>query len=181
MCTAPRLAPATSSPFAPTAMSFTPSPSRSPMFSTDIPKESPLSSTGPFVVLSLISTVESTEPSVFINIMCMAPLSQQLLSLFAHLSSPAAPTTMSFTPSLFKSPMFAIDLPQKSLFPSTGPFVVESLIFTVESTEPSVFINIMCTAPRLLPPSSLPFVPTTMSFTPSPSKSPMFSTDTPKK
>ena len=178
MCTAPRLAPATSSPFAPTTMSFTPSPSRSPMFSTDIPKESPLSSTGPFVVLSLISTVESTEPSVFINIMYAEPL---LFPVHDTQSDSSAPTAISFTPSPFKSPMSATDPPNLSWLDSVGPFVVESLIFTVESTEPSVFINIMCTAPRLLPPSSLPFVPTTMSYTPSPSKSPMFSTDIPKK
>ena len=95
-------------------------------------------------------------------------------------SSPYAPTAKSFTPSLFKSPMFAIDLPKKSELDSVGPFVVEELISTVESTEPSVFINIMCTAPRALPPSSSLPAPTAKSFTPSPSKSPMSTIDDPK-
>ena len=75
--------------------------------------------------------------------------------------------------------MFAIDLPNRSSSASVGPFAVESLISTVESTEPSVFIKKMCTAPRLAPPSSSPLAPTAKSFTPSPSKSPMFATDMP--
>ena len=83
--------------------------------------------------------------------------------------------------------MFATDIPKPSTSASSGPFVVEALISTVLSTEPSVFINIMCTAPRALPPLALPFssisspcVPTAMSLTPSPFKSPMFATDIPK-
>ena len=38
-------------------MSVVPSPSRSPMFATETPNWSPLLSTGPFAVISLISTV----------------------------------------------------------------------------------------------------------------------------
>ena len=63
MCTAPRALPPSSSPLAPTAKSFTPSPSKSPMFATEYPNLSPLVSSGPFVVESLISTVDFTSPS----------------------------------------------------------------------------------------------------------------------
>ena len=143
------------------------------MFAIEYPNQSALVSSGPFVVESLISTVSSTVPSVFINIMCTAPRAPP------ESSSPYAPTAKSFTPSLFKSPMFAIDLPKKSELDSVGPFVVEELISTVESTEPSVFINIMCTAPRAPPPSSSRYAPTAKSFTPSLFKSPIFSTANP--
>ena len=70
--------------------------------------------------------------------------------------------------------MFATEPPKKSLLDNVGPFVVDELISTVESTEPSVFIYIMCTAPRFAPPLSSLAAPTAKSFTPSPSKSPMF-------
>ena len=80
--------------------------------------------------------------------MCTAPRAPP------ELSSPYAPTAKSFTPSLFKSPMFSTANPNQSELVSVGPFAVESLISTVESTEPSVFINIMCTAPRSVPSSS---------------------------
>ena len=48
--------------------------------------------------------------------------------------------------------------------------------------EPSVFINKMYTAPLSFPPdaSSL-FAPTAKSLTPSPSRSPMFATESPKR
>jgi hypothetical protein len=44
---------------------------------------------------------------------------------------------MSLTPSLFKSPMFVTDIPKLSILPIGGPFVVESLISTVDVTSPS--------------------------------------------
>ena len=122
---------------APTAKSFTPSPSRSPIFAMEVPSLSLFDSVGPFVVNSLISTVESTEPSVFINMMCTAP------RFLPSSSSWAAPTAKSFTPSPSKSPMFAIEAPNLSLADSVGPFSVESLITTVDFTEPSVSINMM--------------------------------------
>ena len=112
MCTAPRLAPTKSSPYAPTAKSFTPSPSKSPMFATEYPKPSLFASVGPFVVEELISTVESTEPSVFMNMMCTAPRLEP--SLAPPSSSYHAPTAKSFTPSPSKSPMFATDMPKLS-------------------------------------------------------------------
>ena len=76
MCTAPRLVPPSPSSYAaPTAKSPTPSPSRSPIFAMEYPKRSPLFNVGPFVVKSLISTVESTEPepSSFMNMIFTAP------------------------------------------------------------------------------------------------------------
>ena len=60
--------------YAPTAMSLTPSPSRSPMLVTDLPKLSLSFSTGPLVVLSLISTVLFGVPLLFSSMMCIAPL-----------------------------------------------------------------------------------------------------------
>ena len=96
------------------------------MFATDAPKKSLSASTGPFVVVSLISTVLCTVPFAFINMMCMAP------RLVPPASSKFAPTAMSFMPSLFRSPMFATDAPKKSPSASTGPFVVVSLISTTE-------------------------------------------------
>ena len=176
MCTAPRVSPEPSSLSAPTAISLTPSPSKSPMSATDDPRLSVALMSGPFAVESLISTVESTEPSVFINIMCTSPL---LLPTHDTQSAPIAPTIMSFTPSLFKSPMSAIEEPNISYPSSSGPFAVESLISSIESIEPSVFIKRMYTVPRLLPPVSSPSAPTAKSFTPSPSKSPMFAIDIP--
>ena len=102
------------------------------MFATDLPKASSFSNSGPFVVESLISTVESTEPSVFINIMCTAPRSvPPSESPFSSISSLPAPTAKSFTPSLFKSPMSTIDVPKLSPPVSVGPFVVAGLISTV--------------------------------------------------
>ena len=76
--------------------------------------------------------------------------------------------------------MFAMEVPKLSLAANDGPFVVELLISTIEATEPSVFMNMMCTAPRLVPvPSSSLIAPTAKSFTPSPSRSPKFSTEYP--
>ena len=46
---------------------------------------------------------------------------------------------MSVTPSPSKSPIFATDQPNRSLLAKSGPFVVESLITTVDFTEPSEF------------------------------------------
>ena len=62
MCTVPLFKPPASSLYAPTAKSLTPSPSKSPMFATAVPKLSPLNSPR-LAVEELISTVESTEPS----------------------------------------------------------------------------------------------------------------------
>ena len=76
--------------------------------------------------------------------------------------------------------MLVMDIPNQSEVSNSGPFVVEELISTVESTEPSVFINMMCIAPLPLPPWSPPFAPTAMSLTPSAFKSPMLVTDSPK-
>ena len=73
MCTVPRLSPPSSSKCAPTTKSIIPFPSKSPMLSTPIPNLSPSSSVGPFVVESLISTVDFTEPFVFMNIRCKVP------------------------------------------------------------------------------------------------------------
>ena len=50
--------------------------------------------------------------------------------------------------------MFATDEPKESLSASTGPLTVESFISMVLSMEPSVFMNRMCRAPRLVPESS---------------------------
>ena len=75
--------------------------------------------------------------------------------------------------------MFTSDAPNRSSFDSTGPFTVSSLISTVDFTEPFVFKNEICTAPFLFPSSESRVAPTAKSFTPSPSKSPMFSTDQP--
>ena len=77
--------------------------------------------------------------------------------------------------------MFSTDTPKRSLSDNTGPFVVSSSISTVDFTEPSVFMNRMFTAPLLVPASESRLAPTAKSFTPSPSKSPMFSTDLPNQ
>ena len=63
MWTAPALAAPASSPYAPTAMSGTPSRSRSPMPAADEPKKSLPAIDGPFWVEELISLVLCTEPS----------------------------------------------------------------------------------------------------------------------
>ena len=129
--------PPVSSPVAPTAKSSTPLLSKSPMFATEIPKRSPSLKTGPLVVLELISSVDLTEPSVFMYKMCTAPLP------LPPSSSACAPTTRSVTPSRLISPMLVIDEPNVSPFNNDGPFVVLSLILTVESIEPSVFMYMM--------------------------------------
>ena len=75
------------------------------------------------MVVSLISLIDFTVPSVFMNMMCIV-------------LSPYAPTTKSLTPSPSKSPMFATAVPKLS--PLNSPrLAVSSLISTVESTEPS--------------------------------------------
>ena len=73
--TAPRPRPASASRGAPTAMSGTPSPSRSPMPATDSPNWSSLPREGPLGVLAVpfISTVFFTVPLAFINMMWIAP------------------------------------------------------------------------------------------------------------
>ena len=92
------------------------------MFATDPPKRSPPASPR-LAVEELISTVESTEPSVFMNMMCIV-------------LPRCAPTAKSLTPSPSKSPMFATAVPKLS--PLNSPrLAVSSLISTVESTEPS--------------------------------------------
>ena len=64
-----------SSPYAPTARSVTPSPSRSPMAATEWPKRSYADRSGPWGVLAFISLVSLTVPSAYINMMCTAPVS----------------------------------------------------------------------------------------------------------
>ena len=140
------------------------------MFAMELPNSSPADSVGPFSVESLISTVESTEPSVFINMICTAP---RLLPVPS--SSCIAPTAKSLTPSPSRSPIFSAEYPNRSSFVNVGPFVVSELISTVDFTEPSLSMNNICTVPRLLPAALSSFdAPTTKSITPSPSKSPMF-------
>ena len=73
------------------------------------------------------------------NKMCTVPRSAP------PVLSSGAPTAKSLTPSSFRSPMFATEWPKLSLFVKSGPFVVVSSIFTVESTEPSAFMKIMYT------------------------------------
>ena len=63
MWTAPALAAPASSPYAPTAMSGTPSRSRSPTEAADEPKKSLAARDGPLAVEALISAVLFTEPS----------------------------------------------------------------------------------------------------------------------
>ena len=63
MWTAPASVPPVSSPSAPTAMSGTPSRSRSPKAAIEAPKISYCAREGPFVVEALISAVLFTEPS----------------------------------------------------------------------------------------------------------------------
>ena len=175
MCTAPLLAPPASSPLAPTARAGTPSPSRSLSSATDDPNLSPSARAGPFMVVSLISTVCFTVPSRFISIMCTAPLLLPPAPL-----SPGAPTAMSGTPSPSRSPSGATDTPKPSLASRRGPFAVMLLISTVLPMEWSRFLNMTCTAPLLAPPASSPVAPAAMSGTPSPLRSPSGATDTPK-
>ena len=66
----------------------------------------------------------------------------------------SAPTTKSLTPSPFRSPMCARPVPKASPADNVGPLSVELLISIVSSTEPSEFINKICTAPLVEPPSS---------------------------
>ena len=75
MCTAPRSVPPASSKWALAAMSGMPSPSRSPIPATELPKASSFNSAGPFAVSSFISAVSFTEPSAFMNMTCTAPRS----------------------------------------------------------------------------------------------------------
>ena len=120
------------------------------MFATDMPNLSSSASVGPFAVESLISTVESTEPSVFMNMICTAPRS------VPPSSSPYAPAAKSFTPSPSKSPMFATDMPNLSLSDNVGPFAVESLISTVDFTSPSAadaYGNETYNAPGIITPN----------------------------
>ena len=63
MWTAPTFVPPASSPYAPTAMSGTPSRSKSPMPARDEPNRSLRASDGPLAVEALISAVLFTEPS----------------------------------------------------------------------------------------------------------------------
>ena len=65
------------------------------------------------------------------NMMCNTPWFDP------RLSSRGAPTAKSSTPSPSRSPMFAMDSPKRSWSINTGPFTVESLIATVDFTEPS--------------------------------------------
>ena len=180
MCTAPRLFPPASSKLAPAAMSDIPSLSRSPMFATDAPKLSLFDSAGPFDVLSFTSTVPSTAPfpPVMIslrNMTCTAPRPSP------PASSPQAPATMSGIPSLSRSPMLATDMPKVSSSDSAGPPVVPPFIVTVPFTEPSAFMNIICTAPRVSPSTSVSVgAPAATSGVPSPSRSPIPATDVPK-
>ena len=110
-CTAPRRFPPSSSPFAPTAMSGTPSPSTSPMPATEVPNSSSSASDGPFAVVELISVVFLIVPSEFIKSTCTAPLSELWPDAFS------APTAMSCTPSPSMSPIRDSDFPN---WPSEG-------------------------------------------------------------
>ena len=67
------------------------------------------------------------------NMMCTVPL----------LPAPSqyAPTAKSSTPSELRSPIFAIDRPKRSSLANSGPFVVESLISTVDFTAPSEVVT----------------------------------------
>ena len=129
--TAPAEEAPASSPFAPTAMSAVPSPSRSPTAARDDPKESPLASRGPLAVEALISTVRFTVPSELRYSRWTAPAEE------APASSPFAPTAMSAVPSPSRSPTAARDDPKESPLASRGPLAVEALISTVRFTVPS--------------------------------------------
>ena len=120
-------------------------------------------------------TVPFTEPSAFMNMICTAPRKNPLAL------SKEAPAATSGTPSLSRSPMLATDMPNRSMSDSAGPFAVSSFISMVPFTEPSEFMNMMCTAPRSVPPASSPQAPAAMSGTPSPSRSPIPATDMPKR
>ena len=70
-----------------------------------VPNISPLVKSGPFVVESLISIVDFTEPFASMNMMCIEPL--VVLS-----TGFPAPTAKSLTPSPSRSPMFSIERPK---------------------------------------------------------------------
>ena len=124
--TAPAEEAPASSPFAPTAMSAFPSPSRSPTAARDRPKESPLASRGPLAVEALISTVRFTVPSELRYSRWTAPAEE------APASSPFAPTAMSAIPSPSRSPSAASDVPNRSELCSCGPFEVDASISETE-------------------------------------------------
>ena len=166
MWTAPRSPPPASSPTAPTAMSGTPSRSRSPMPAAEVPNSSLFASEGPLVVDEFISAVLFTVPSELRNMTWTAP------RLLPPASSPGAPTAMSATPSRSRSPMPAAEVPNQSPSASDGPFCVVEFISAVRWAAPEGLMNSRWTAPRLLPPASSKRAPTATSCVPSPSKSP---------
>ena len=167
-CMAPRSVPPASSPLAPTTMAGVPSPSRSiPV--TDLPNLSPSDSEGPFSVPSFISAVLLAVPSAFMNMTCRAPPP----------SPKWAPAAMSGIPSLSRSPIPATDLPKLSPSDSTWPPDGLSFILVTSLAEPSLFMSMTYTAPRLCPPVSSPSAPAAMSGMPSLSRSPIPATDTP--
>ena len=83
----------------PDTRSVTPSPSKSPMDATDLPKLSLSAKTGPFGVVPLISEVLFTVPSAFISMMYTVSVWDE-------------PAARSVTPSPSKSPMDATDVPK---------------------------------------------------------------------
>jgi len=161
--------------YSPTTISWTPSPSKSPIFDTADPNLSPPNSF-PFPnLLSFILKESLTLPFVFRNSIQTAPL------LVPPSSFKNSPTARSWIPSLSKSPMLATLIPNLSEL-NSFPFPnLLSFILYESFTLPFVFKNKIQTAPLLVPPSSLKSSPTARSWIPSPSKSPMLATDCPKK
>ena len=134
-----------------------------------------LASDGPFVVKEFISIVSFTVPSRFISIMCTVP------RLEPPVPSCSAPEAMSGTPSPSRSPTDVTEVPKLSRALRDGPFAVKELIFTVSFTVPSGFISITWTEPLPRPPLLSLIAPAAMSGVPSPSRSPMPATDSPKE
>ena len=124
----------------------------------------------PYVPSAASDVTRNTVASLSMNSMCAAPEPDAV---------PGAPIIRSATPSLFRSPASAADLPKLSEFARSGPLEVRSSVSTVLFTLPSRFISMTWTAPRPVPPESSPGAPTAISGIPSLSKSPMPDTDAP--
>ena len=167
--------PVTEWPYAPTAISAIPSPSRSPMRATDEPNRSPSRSAGPFAVSEFISTVLFTVPSVFISKTYRSPDATPLTGC------PGAPTTKSLTKSPSRSPTYAMEEPNRSPSRSAGPFAVSEFISIVLFTVLSEFIRIKKMLPEETPAVSRPGAPTAKSLTKSPSRSPTYAMEEPNR
>ena len=155
---APLSCPPTSRLLAPTAMSGTPFPSRSPAASTAEPNWSPGARFGPFSVVRCIFTASPTEPVGSMNSMVTEPAC----------CSSTEPTARSSVPSPLMSPTLATEEPNRGPDPTPGMCTLEFFMLVVSLMLPSEFMKDTCTAPV-----PLSLVPMAMSSVPSPSRSPI--------